>query len=151
MRFQELLGTSRTWRIGEKIKLQEDPVAENIRLWYTKGTNLTFANLGRGISNVLQLTDYGQPLQGGYEIENLYLFKGNFLFGLPSQKQDGWLQYDSFTACPIGSEYTFNTDENQMDRGCVACAKGKYNLDFLEQCKPCNDTAELGYSEEVLA
>ena len=38
-----------------------------------------------------------------------------------------------------------------MDRGCVACAKGKYNLDFLEQCKPCNDTAELGYSEEVLA
>ena len=55
-----LNGESRKNRIGDKIALQKDELADATRLWYTRGTNITYANLVEydGALN-LEETEYG--------------------------------------------------------------------------------------------
>ena len=53
-------GESASNQIGDNLKLQSDDLADSTRLWYTKGLNVTYANLVKSEGTLhLVITEYG--------------------------------------------------------------------------------------------
>ena len=72
-------------------------------------------------------------------------------FFVSKNSQTGKPGLVSFTACPSGLAYTYNSQNAMMDRGCSICEEGYYSFGWNSECTECSllDRTQTDYYFET--